>query len=197
MRKKPEILNTQTLARTRLFHIEQLDLRFANGVEARYERLHSSSRGAVLVVPLLDRETVLLIREYAAGVHRYELALPKGRVEAGETLLEAADRELKEEVGYGARQLCHLTSLTLAPGYIGHVTHVILARELYAERAQGDEPEEIEVVPWPLARLHELLQQEDCTEARSIAALYLAREWLQRQERNEDPTHEPANSHTR
>lgn len=182
MRKKPEILNTETLARTRLFHIEQLDLRFANGVEARYERLHSSSRGAVLVVPLLDRETVLLIREYAAGVHRYELALPKGRIEAEESMLAAANRELMEEVGYGARDLRHLTSLTLAPGYIGHVTHVILARDLYVRRARGDEPEEIEVVPWRLAALHELLAQDDCTEARSIAALYLAREWLQRQD---------------
>ncbi len=179
MRKKPQILNKETLARTRLFHIEQLDLRFANGVEARYERLHSSSRGAVLVVPLLNRETVLMIREYAAGVHRYELALPKGRIEAEESMLEAANRELMEEVGYGARELYHLTSLTLAPGYIGHVTHVVLARDLYAQRAQGDEPEEIEVVPWPLDALHELLGQEDCTEARSIAALYLAREWLQ------------------
>lgn len=187
MRKKPEILNAETLARTRLFHIEQLDLQFSNGVEVRYERLHSSTRGAVLVVPLLDRDTVLLIREYAAGVHRYELALPKGRIETEEGMLEAANRELMEEVGYGASNLRHLTSLTLAPGYIGHVTHVVLARDLYPQRAQGDEPEEIEVVPWPLAHLHELLQEEECTEARSIAALYLVRELLQQEEKGNPP----------
>jgi len=178
MRKKPTILRSETLVETRLFRIEQLDLRFANGVETRYERLIGSSRGAVLIVPLLDDDTVLLIREYAAGTHRYELGLPKGRIEGEEDVLQAANREITEEIGYGARNLQLLTSLSLAPGYIGHTTFVVLARDLYPQRATGDEPEELEVVPWQLSRLPELLQQDDLTEARSIAALFLTREHL-------------------
>lgn len=177
MHEKPKILRTETLAETRLFRIEQLDLRFANGVETRYERL-AGSRGAVLIVPLLDDDTVLLIREYAAGTDRYELGLPKGRIEDGEEMLTAANREIMEEVGYGAHQLQQLTTLTLAPGYVGHVTHVVLARDLYPHKTAGDEPEEIEVIPWPLDRLYELSQREDFTEARSIAALFLTREYL-------------------
>jgi len=161
-----------------LFHIEKLDLQFSNGTVAQYERLHSSSRGAVLVVPMLDEDTVLLIREYAAGVHRYELALPKGRIEQTETHLEAANRELQEEVGYGANKLRLLSSLTLAPGYFGHITHIILAEDLYEQKLAGDEPEEIEVIPWQLSRLKELLEHEECTEARSIAALFMVRELL-------------------
>jgi ADP-ribose diphosphatase len=127
---------------------------------------------------MLDVDTVLLIREYAAGVHRYELALPKGRVEAGEDMHVAANRELMEEVGYGARQLRTLNRLTLAPGYFSHVTDIILAEDLYPQRLEGDEPEPIEVIPWSLSRLDELLLREDCTEARSIAALYMARDLL-------------------
>src|SRR5687768_15850650 len=80
MKRKTIVTRTQTVARTRLFHVEQVDLRFSNGREVSYERLRGSSTGAVLVVPLLDAQTVLLIREYAAGVERYELALPKGHV---------------------------------------------------------------------------------------------------------------------
>jgi ADP-ribose diphosphatase len=178
MARKPVITATATIARTRLFRVEQLDLRFANGREVRYERLRSASAGAVLVVPLLDAATVLLIREYAAGVERYELALPKGRVEDGESPEEAANREIREEIGYGARRLTPLKSMTLAPGYFSHATHIVLAEELYPERLEGDEPEALEVVPWPLARLAELVAHEECTEARSIAALYLARERL-------------------
>lgn len=178
MRKMPQILNVETVAKTRLFHIEKLDVQFINGTVMEYERLRSSSRGAVLIVPMYDRDTALLIREYAAGVHRYELALPKGRIEPGESPEEAANRELMEEVGYAARQLRHITSFTLAPGYFSHETHVILAEQLYAQRREGDEPEEIEVVPWRLSELHELIQCTDCTEARSIAALYLVRDLL-------------------
>ena len=178
MSKKPRILSAQTVARTRLFHVEEVGLEFTNGTVVHYERLNASPYGAVLVVPMLDDDTVLLIREYAAGVHRYELGLPKGLIEVGETLLEAANRELMEEVGYGARDLRHITSLTLAPGYFGHVTHVVFARDLYEQRHPGDEPEEIEVVPWRMSELKNLVAQDDCTEARSIAALYMVRDLL-------------------
>ncbi len=178
MPKKPEILASRTLAKTRVFNVEQLDLRFANGTEVQYERLVGSKRGAVLIVPMLDRDTVLLIREYAAGTHSYELGLPKGRIEGDEPLLGAANREIMEEVGYAAHRLTHLTSLSLAPGYLDHQTHVVLAEELYPQRREGDEPEAIEVLPWKLAALDELLARDDFTEARSIAALFLVRERL-------------------
>ncbi|HLQ24296.1 MAG TPA: ADP compounds hydrolase NudE [Acidiferrobacterales bacterium] len=176
--KKPEITGAKIIAQTRLFRIERLDLRFSNGREAQYERLHSSSPGAVLMVPMLDANTVLLIREYAAGVDRYELALPKGRIESGETPQDAANRELMEEIGYGAKKFTPIKSVTLAPGYLGHTTHMILAEELYPERRPGDEPEAIEVVPWSLDNLPALLALEECTEARSIAALFMVRQML-------------------
>ena len=182
MSKKPRILSAHTIARTRLFHVEEVGLEFTNGTVVRYERLSASPQGAVLVVPMLDEDTVLLIREYAAGVHRYELGLPKGLIEADETILAAANRELMEEVGYAARDLRHVTSFTLAPGYFGHVTHVVFAGDLYEQRIPGDEPEEIEVVPWRMSALKDLVAQEDCTEARSIAALYMVRDLLLDQE---------------
>ncbi|MDH5180439.1 MAG: ADP compounds hydrolase NudE [Gammaproteobacteria bacterium] len=178
MRRQPKILETRTLARTRLFHIQEMDLEFANGVTVQFERMCGSARGAVLVIPMLDDDTVLLIREYAAGVERYELALPKGRIEKEEAVIAAANREIMEEIGYAARDLQHLTSLTLAPGYSNQTTHIVLARDLYTQTAEGDEPEPIEVVPWRLSELAALLTEPDVTEARTIAALYLARDFL-------------------
>jgi ADP-ribose diphosphatase len=178
MRKLPDILSSEIVARSRLFRVERVHLRFSNAVEVEYERIPGSAVGAVLVVPLLDDDTVLLIREYAAGTQRYELACPKGRVEPGEDHREAANREIMEEIGYGAHHLSHLRSMTVAPGYIGQTTHIYLATELYPRRLPGDEPEEIEVVPWRLSRMDELLARDDFTEARSIAALLLTRERL-------------------
>jgi ADP-ribose diphosphatase len=182
MPDKPRILSTTTLARTRIFHVEEVKLEFSNGKIVCFERLHASPRGAVLIVPILNDDTVLMIREYAAGVHRYELGLPKGLIEEGESLLEAANRELMEEVGYGAHTLRHITSFTLAPGYFGHVTHVVYASALYEQSKDGDEPEQIEVVPWRLSELKSLLARADVTEARSIAAIYLVRDLLREEQ---------------
>lgn len=160
------------------YRMERLDLEFSNGERRRYERVHGRGHGAVAVVPMLDDETVLLVREYAAGLHRYELGLVKGRIDAGETPEQAADRELKEEAGYGARSVQVLRQLTLAPTYMSHQTHLVLARDLYPERLPGDEPEELEVVPWKLDALHELVLREEFSEGRSIAALFIVREYL-------------------
>src|SRR5210317_2404480 len=163
----------------RMLRVEQVDLEFSNGERRTYHRLKPMGLGAVIIVPMLDDETVLLAREYAAGLHHYEVGLPKGRLEQGESIIEAAEREMKEEIGYGARRLDQLTNLSLAPGYMTHITHVVLARDLYPEKLDGDEPEELEVVPWPLADLRSLTARDDCTEGRTIAALYIARDYLQ------------------
>lgn len=171
----PTVLSSKKLAKTRLFHIEERHLRFSNGTEVNYERLVSSSQGAVLIVPMLDEDTVLLIREYACGLHHYELALPKGRIESGEDIFKAAERELREEVSYGAKTLTHLSSVSLAPGYFSHITHIILAEDLFPAEAEGDEPEDIVVVPWKLSDIESAITRDDFTEARSIAALFLAR----------------------
>jgi len=140
--------------------------------------LAASPVGAVLIVPMLDIETVLLIREYSAGVHRYEVGLPKGKTDEGESFLEAANRELKEEVGFGARKLHHLSSFSLAPSYLEHTTEIVIAQDLYAEKLLGDEPEELEVIPWKISKINELLATGKCTEARSIAALFMTIEYL-------------------
>lgn len=180
MTEKPIILNKKTVAKSRLFHIESLDIEFSNGAQRNFERLTRANKGggAVLIVPMLDSETVLLIREYSAGVHRYELGLPKGKTDPGESFLEAANRELKEEVGYGANKLCHLISFSIAPSYLEHMTEIILAEDLFIEKLAGDEPEELEVVPWKLSQINELIATGECTEARSIAALFMAQEYF-------------------
>lgn len=159
---------------------EWLDLEFSNGERRRYERIRSGGHGSVIIAAMPDPDTLLLVREYAAGTHRYELGLPKGRMDAGETVLDAANRELKEEVGFGARKLTRLRSMTLAPTYMSHEIHLVLAEDLYPERLPGDEPEELEVVPWKLADLHELMLREECSEGRSLAAMFIVREVLRR-----------------
>lgn len=162
--------------------VEEVDLEFANGERRRYRRVCARGPGSVIVAAMPDPRTILLVREYACGLHRYEIGLPKGRMDPGETPEQAADRELKEETGFGARRLTLLRSLALSPTYMEFATHLVLAEDLYPERLPGDEPEEIEVLPWKLDDLHALMLREDCSEGRSLAALFIVRELLARRE---------------
>ena len=181
MAKLPKIHAKSEHAPGKFLKVEKLDLEFSNGAKRTYQRLRTRGLGSVIVIAMRDDDTVLLVSEYAAGLHHYELGLVKGRLEVGESTLEGAERELKEEIGFGAHNLVELTALSLAPGYMTHVTHVVLARDLYPSKLVGDEPEELEIVPWPLAKLYTLVQRPDCTEGRSIAALYIARDYLQQE----------------
>lgn len=161
--------------------VEELDLEFSNGERRRYRRVIAQGPGAVIVVAMPDPEHVLLVREYAAGVDRYELGPVKGAIDPGESPEAAADRELMEEAGFGARDIRVLRTLALSPSYMTHHAHIVLARDLYPQSLPGDEPEPLELVRWPIANLGELVSRADISDGRAIAALYIAREWLARQ----------------
>ncbi|MEH0743412.1 ADP compounds hydrolase NudE [Vibrio cholerae] len=170
----PEILAKNTVAKSKLFAIEALDLRFSNGETRTYERMKPSGRNAVMMVPITEQGDLLLVREYAAGTERYELGFPKGLIDPRESASEAACRELKEEIGMGARTLIPLKEVVLAPSYFSSRMTLFIAKDLYPEQLQGDEPEPLEVIRWPLAQADELLTHLDFCEARSITALLLA-----------------------
>ncbi len=180
MRQKPTVLAREIVASSRLFRVEAVELRFANGTERTYERLvgRGNGYGAVMIVAMLDAEHAVLVEEYCGGTDEYELSLPKGLIEPGEDVLAAANRELKEEAGFGARQLEHLTELSLSPGYMSQKIQVVLATDLYEERLEGDEPEPMRVDTVDLRELSALAQHPQFTEGRALAALYLVRDLL-------------------
>jgi ADP-ribose diphosphatase len=173
MPTKPEILDKKVIAKTKVFCVEELSLKFSNGEKRIYERLVAGKNGAVMVLAVNDNDELLLIKEYSAGTDDYQLAFPKGLIETNEAVSDAANRELKEEVGFGAKQLIELKSISLAPGYLSHKMNLVLAKDLYEEKLEGDEPEPLEVVPWPIHQMDQLLERSDFTEARSIAALFI------------------------
>ncbi|WP_068827492.1 ADP compounds hydrolase NudE [Pseudomonas sp. BMS12] len=180
MREKPQVLAREIVASSRLFRVEELQLRFSNGVERTYERLvgKGSGYGAVMIVAMLDAEHAVLVEEYCGGTDDYQLSLPKGLVEPGEDVLLAANRELKEEAGFGAERLELIAELSLSPGYMSQKIQVVLARDLYEERLPGDEPEPLRVDKVNLHEISALIQHPQFTEGRALAALYLVRDLL-------------------
>ncbi|MDT0595193.1 ADP compounds hydrolase NudE [Glaciecola petra] len=173
----PKIHARKIVAQSRLFRVEQIDLEFSNGAKREFERIAGNGRGGVMVLPLTQDNHLLLIREYAAGPHSYQLGFPKGLIDPGETPAEAGNRELQEEVGFAAEQFDELKSLAMAPTFFKAHMHVFIAQVLTESRLDGDEPEPLEVVKWPIDKIDELLAQPDFTEARSIAALLLFERW--------------------
>lgn len=173
----PQIHQRSVVAKSGLFKIEQLDLEFSNGEKRIFERMAGSGRGAVMIVPFINDHEFLLVREYAAGTHTYEIGFPKGLIDPGETPDVAANRELKEEVGFGAKKLHPLHNLSMAPAFFDAKMAIFIAEDLYPETLEGDEPEPLDVIKWSINDLDDLLARADFIEARCIAALLLAEKW--------------------
>lgn len=160
---------SRTAMNAGLFSVEDLYVRFSNGTERTYQRLKMRSPRSVMIIPITPRNTLLLIREFAAGIDDYVIKFPTGTVENDETVEEAAARELREETGWILRTISVVKQIYADPGYCDQKTYVAIARDLVWGQMEGDEPE----VP----RLHECdtrdwqTLQDSLIDARSLATL--------------------------
>lgn len=176
--KLPQIHRTSIVAESRLFKVEEMHLEFSNGETRVYERLAGSGRGSVMIVPIINNDEFYLVSEYGAGAHKYDLGFPKGLIDPGETPQQAANRELKEEIGFGAKTFVELKPLSIGSSFLSSQMHIFLAFNLYPETLDGDEPEPLVTHTWSWKDINALLNQPEFSEARSVSALFMAQQWL-------------------
>lgn len=149
------------------------EFRYDDGSTA--EREIAAHPGAVAVVAH-DAEFVYLVRQprEAVGEDRL-LELPAGKLDVeGESPLETAKRELAEEVGKRAAEWRELKRFYTSPGFAEEEMGVFCATELSDVRAEADEEERIEIVPWPLEDLDGAIAE--CFDSKSLIGLLLFRE---------------------
>lgn len=115
----------------------------------RYRRAWVQHPGAVVLVPLLG-EDVLLVRQFRHATGQDILELPAGTLEPGESPEETAVRELQEECGYRPQRITEILRGYAAPGYSSEIYHFFRAEDLVPSRLPGDVDEDIALVRMPL-----------------------------------------------
>jgi 8-oxo-dGTP pyrophosphatase MutT (NUDIX family) len=168
-----EALGGETVYSGRIVDVRIERFRHADGEEVSREIVRH--RGAVAILAH-DDEHVWLVRQprEAVGVPDL-LELPAGRLDVdGEAPLDAARRELAEEIGRGARTWEPIVTYYTGAGFTDERVHLFYATELYDAHAHSDEVERIELVPWPLAELARAIEQ--CVDAKTLIGLL----WLTR-----------------
>jgi 8-oxo-dGTP pyrophosphatase MutT (NUDIX family) len=168
-----EALGGETVYRGHIFEVRVERFRHTDGEEVAREIVRH--RGAVGVVAH-DGEQVWLVRQPRETIAEPDfLEIPAGRLDVdGEQPLQAAQRELAEEIGRGARSWEPILTYYSSAGFTDERIHLFLATDLYGSKADSGENERIEIVPWPLERLDAAVEQ--CRDAKTlIGLLWLAR----------------------
>jgi len=165
-------LGGETVYEGRLVEVRVERFRHSDGEEVTREIVRH--QGAVGIVAY-DEQHVWLVRQPRESVLEPDLLeIPAGRLDVeGEEPLAAAQRELAEEVGFGARRWEPILSYYSSAGFTDERVHMYAAGELFEHRADSGENERIEVEPWPLARLEEAIAA--CSDAKTLIGLM----WLQ------------------
>ncbi|MFQ5803784.1 MAG: NUDIX domain-containing protein [Candidatus Methylomirabilales bacterium] len=130
---------------------------------------------AVGILPFLDPDTVLMVQQYRYVARRVTWEMPTGGVHGGESIEEAAQRELVEEIGYRAGRLNPVSTYHTSKSVMDETAHLFLADELVKlERPPRDETEFIEVRPFPFREVLQMVLAGEIVDSMTITAVLLA-----------------------
>ncbi len=134
--------------------------------------------GASAIVALDADGKIPLLRQYRHAVGGWLKEIPAGCINAGETPRDCAERELREEAGLVARQWDRLGQIVTIPSFCDERITLYLARDLTAADRELDHDEVIDVERVPLEEAMTMISRGEIFDAKTIAALHLAREFL-------------------
>jgi len=127
----------------------------------------------VNIVPLTSEDEVVMVKQYRHGLREITLETPGGMVDPGETPQAAALRELLEETGYRAQDVCELRSVNPNPALFGNRLHTFVARGCeHVADVKNDEREETVVELVPRRKLRDMVMEGKVDHALVIAALH-------------------------
>ena len=158
-------------------------VRLPDGAQAQREYIRHS--GAVMVVPLLDDGRVLMERQWSTPMRRVMVEFPAGKLDAGESWQACAQRELREETGYRAREWAYIGTINNAISYSDEVIHLAFARGLEAGAQQLDTHEFLELIEVDGDELMDWVRTGRVTDVKTVIGSF----WLDKLRRGDWPLH--------
>jgi ADP-ribose pyrophosphatase len=171
-----ELIRSETLLKGRAFSIRRDTLKTPDDRETKYDIIEHG--GSVIIVPLDRDGNLIFVRQYRHAAGKELLELPAGTLDEGEDPALCAAREIREETGFASDKLEKIGEFFLVPGYSTEYMHVYLAQELRHDPLEGDADEFLSVETIPLAEAIQMAERGEIPDAKSLAALLLAKPHL-------------------
>jgi ADP-ribose pyrophosphatase len=164
-----KILNSEMVYEGPVFGVRRDEVLEPGGLRTTREVI--THPGSVVVLPVLPDKRIVLIRQYRHATRQYLWELVAGRIDEGETVKEAAARELLEETGYRAKRFSIFLDVFPTPGFLEERMYILLAEGLTAGDAEPEEDEKIVSRAYTAKELKQMLQKGKLRDAKSIAGI--------------------------
>ena len=164
---KMKLVSSKRLIETPIFSVSDDIAVDPEGFEIR--RLIVRHGGSAVIMPIDEKKRILLVRQYRLPARDFLWELPAGRVDEGETVLQAAKRELREETGLRARRLTKLLSFYVSPGFLEEKMTIFAAEGLSQGESEWMEDERIEMKWVAAAELDRMIASGKIIDAKTIA----------------------------
>ena len=165
-----------TLHEGRVFSLVTENVTLENGVTIDLDIIRHP--GASAIVPLTENKTLLMIKQYRHAVGDFIWEIPAGTLDANETPLECAKRELVEETGFSANTWQKLGETTPLPGYSDERIHIFFATDLAPARQDLDLDEILHVHEIRLDDALAMIHSGEIQDGKTISGLFMASLWL-------------------
>src|ERR1700756_5357474 len=111
-----KLISSTEICTTPIFHVTMDRALDPDGFEIK--RAIVQHAGSAVMMPVDERGRILLVKQYRLPARQYLWELPAGRMDPGETVLQAAKRELQEETGYRAKKWKKIAEFYASPGFL-------------------------------------------------------------------------------
>lgn len=169
-------VSSKTVYQGKLLHVLEDQVRLPDGRPAQREYVDHPGASMMLAFP--EPDTVLLVRQFRYPHRRDFIEIPAGKIDPGEDPLRTAQRELREECGYEARDWRHLATIHPCIGYSNERIELYLAGELTHVGHAPDDGELIEVMPMKLAEALRRVEEGAITDQKTVIGLLWADRFL-------------------
>ena len=161
-----QIISSIEKYRSKVFWVTEEEARDPDGFHIK--RAIIRHPGSSVILPVDDQGRILLVRQFRLPAEGFIWEIPAGRIDEGETPLQAAQRELGEETGLTAKTWKEMLSFYPSPGYVGEKMNLFLATDLTQGKAHNMEDERIDCRWFTRHEIAEKIQKGEVQDAKTI-----------------------------
>ena len=173
---QPVILDENVLFESEKFKLHSIVLKYSN--QHTFNKAYLKHRGSSSIVTYVDKNTIIMVKQWRYAIGNYTLEIPSGTHEKFETSIQCAKRELREETGYDSKNIEFISETFAAPGYSSEVCSVFTAKELFLSPLKPDLDEHIEIINIKIKNIPDLIKQGKILDQMSITSLLMASKFL-------------------